>query len=170
MSDRDGAPGAPQTDTGRTAAARSGHHADRLGRSHLAAEHEFMIKVVGQALGELWRHDNRSHREEDGGGGQQASRRCVNLKRASDDRDVVVLSPERTNVVAAKAELKPRIPRKQSTSSLVHCVNNSHSLYAHSGHASAAQTGHMTCTRPQAESHTCAAQTGRAHDLHPTAS
>ena len=28
-----------------------------------------------------------------------------------------------------------RILRKQSTSSLAHCVNDSHSLYAHSGHA-----------------------------------
>ena len=29
-SDRNGAPGAPQTDTGRTAAARSGRHTDQL--------------------------------------------------------------------------------------------------------------------------------------------
>ena len=98
-----------------------------------------MIKVVGQTLGEygeqLVAEIEKKIAEEVG-----KLRAEVNLKRASDDGNVVVLpNPLREwsgqALAAAKAELKPRIPRKQSTSSLVHCVNNSHSLYAHSGHA-----------------------------------
>ena len=98
-----------------------------------------MIKVVGQTLGEygeqLVAEIEKKIAEEVG-----KLRAEVNLKRASDDGNVVVLpNPLREwsgqALAAAKAGLKPRIPRKQSTSSLVHRVNNSHSLYAHSGHA-----------------------------------
>ena len=61
-----------------------------LGSSHRGAEHEFMIKVVGQALGEygdmIIDHIEKKIAEEVG-----KLRAEVNLKRASDDGDVVPL-------------------------------------------------------------------------------
>jgi hypothetical protein len=79
VSDRDGASGARRTDAGRTVAARSAHHADRMGRAHRGGyrrERKFMIKVVGQATRRVWRPAGRRDREEDRGGGRQAPRRC----------------------------------------------------------------------------------------------
>ena len=123
----------------RTARAREGNlkRDRRLGARTIAAEHAFMIETVGQALGEygdmIIDHIEKKIAEEVG-----KLRAEVNLKRASDDGDVVRAAESAAQVSVgreATAELKPRILRKQSTSSLVHCVNDSHSLYAHSGHA-----------------------------------
>ena len=106
----------------------------------IAAEHAFMIETVGQALGEygdmIIDHIEKKIAEEVG-----KLRADVNLKRASEGRGgrapaEPAAQVERTSLGReATAELKPRILRKQSTSSLVHCVNDSHSLYAYSGHA-----------------------------------
>ena len=96
-----------------------------------------MIETVGQALGEygdmIIDYIEKKIAEEVG-----KLRAEVNLKPRERQRGCRRAAESAAQVSVgreATAELKPRILRKQSTSSLVHCVNDFHSLYAHSGHA-----------------------------------